>query len=1534
MLGSRWAITQCLLLIGIATGLLGCPFLGPGTDELFLVVSPTELNFGTSIDDAVLEVHKSNSTMPLGAIVVSSTAPWIVVDECTGIDDGCMSEGASDEVVIPIHLDRSRLEAGENSATIKVSANGAVTEVIPVTATALVVADFFTENRAAEPDDEVIFEDRSRTDVGWFITSYLWDFGDGITSTEKNPAPHRYFENGTYDVSLTVTASRSGQHITVTTTRDDYIIITEKIPPTAAFHASATDVFVFTPILFTNESTAGTAPITSYLWDFGDGETSTSENPQHAYEDIGTFTVSLTAFSTDGSDTETRVDYVTIRPVAPEADFEASDTAPAVNSPVQFTDLSDPGSADIETWQWDFGDGETSAAQNPVHVFETEGTFTVMLRVTTPHGTDSETKADYITTHIVAPVADFSADETRLLVDDSATFHDTSDDGSSTITNWQWNFGDGGTSDAPNPSHQYTAAGRYNVSLTVTTDHGVDSVVKDEYIAVFEPTALDRYIRNGDTSYDYTLAQTLPTSGAKVHIINLTSQTWRQGFVDKPVWNHYLVVVEPNILANDTALLFVSGGSSSNSAPTLSDGDTQALAALAVQTQSVTALIEQVPNQPLVFRDETRTRTEDEIIAYTFDKFIETGVEEWPALLPMVKSVVRAMDAIQDFDTQFSKQVEDFVITGASKRGWTTWLTAAADNRVVGIAPMVIDVLNMDEQMEHHFNVYGYYAEDIHDYVDFDIFDTFGTEAGDALLQIVDPFEYRERLDMPKYLIGASGDQFFLPDSAQFYVDQLLGETHLRYIPNTDHGLGGYSNVIAGLMPWYQSILDPAVVAPEVTWTVEAANRIRVHVDEEPLSAKLWFATSVDRDFRIDEELNAHDAPVWSSITLSPVGDGEFLGEVATPTDAWTGFFIELTMTSPYANPYVFTTEIRVTPDEYPVVTPFPPIVDFTVENDNTTPVAGTPVQFLDLTNTGTRPVIMMEWDFGDGETSTDQNPIHTYLEAGTYDVSLTVQTAYGTVTETKDDYITVIIFAPTADFSADPLVVTAGNDVQFTDMSTAGSAAITAWAWDFGDGQTSTDQNPVHAYAVEGDYDVSLTVTSDHGTDTATKSAYVEVNGLTALDTYIQKADATYAYELDSTGAGTYGGVPFEVHNIDLTSQTWRTAGEVDRPVWEHRLSLIVPGNLNSTTAILFINGGSNPGSFGTPDELMVATAVATRSVLALLSQVPNEPLTFTGDVFGPRTEDEIIAYTYAKFLDGGDDEWPLLFPMVKSAVRAMDTVQEYLEGEGTVIDDFIISGASKRGWTTWLTGAADDRVIGIAPIVIDFLNFLPSFDHHYSAYGAYSVEIEDYVNENVIQRFKTPRGLELLRLVDPYEYRDRLTMPKYIMTATGDEFFVIDSAQFYYHDLLGPKQMYSLPGSNHGMDDPHATNAGVGLATWSDAVIRGLDMPEVTWSIDENGLITAHTSETPTTALLLQATSNVRDFRHDLVGTSDWFGTTVASTGTNTYIAQVPEPASGYVAYYLYFEFTSGITGFSHRFSTEVHVLPEALPFTPPSK
>ena len=163
----------------------------------------------------------------------------------------------------------------------------------------------------------------------------------------------------------------------------------------------------------------------------------------------------------------------------------------------------------------------------------------------------------------------------------------------------------------------------------------------------------------------------------------------------------------------------------------------------------------------------------------------------------------------------------------------------------------------------------------------------------------------------------------------------------------------------------------------------------------------------------------------------------------------------------------------------------------------------------------------------------------------------------------------------------------------------------------------------------------------------------------------------------------------------------------------------------------------------------------------------VPNQPVVFKDDPeHKPRSEDDFIAYTWNKYLRTGDEKWPARLPMTKSAVRAMDAVTAFAatpEGGGSRVSRFVVSGASKRGWTTWTTAAVDQRVIAIAPAVIDMLNVEPSFIHHYRAYGAWSDAVKDYTEQGIMDWMGTPQFRALMKIEEPYEYRDRLTMPKY---------------------------------------------------------------------------------------------------------------------------------------------------------------------------
>ncbi len=428
-------------------------------------------------------------------------------------------------------------------------------------------------------------------------------------------------------------------------------------------------------------------------------------------------------------------------------------------------------------------------------------------------------------------------------------------------------------------------------------------------------TALDRYVFKPDPNYSYNLVKTVKGEGNTVFILEMTSQQWRTADeVDRPLWKHWLTIIQPDKVDTSTALLFINGGSNNGKVP---GGADPAFVSAAVGTHAVVADLRMIPNEPLIFKDEGKPRTEDEIIAYTWEKYLKTGDETWPLRLPMTKAAVRALDTITAFLGSAERgnvKVDKFIVAGGSKRGWTTWTTAAVDDRVVGIIPIVIDVLNNAKAMEHHYRAYGFWAPAIADYNH--IHEWAGTPEYAALMKIEDPYSYRDRLTMPKLIMNSTGDQYFLPDSSQFYYDDLKGEKYLRYVPNTKHDLKN-SDAPASLFSFFEALVTNRA-RPRFTWKFEKDGSITVETKDKPVEVKLWQATNPKaRDFRLDII-----GPAYKSSPLAAEKDGVYHARVAPPTEGYTAYFVEMTFPSGGKYPFKFTTGVRVTPDKLPFSLP------------------------------------------------------------------------------------------------------------------------------------------------------------------------------------------------------------------------------------------------------------------------------------------------------------------------------------------------------------------------------------------------------------------------------------------------------------------------------------------------------------------------------------------------------------------------------------------------------------------------------------
>ncbi|MCY4129452.1 MAG: PhoPQ-activated protein PqaA family protein [Gammaproteobacteria bacterium] len=429
--------------------------------------------------------------------------------------------------------------------------------------------------------------------------------------------------------------------------------------------------------------------------------------------------------------------------------------------------------------------------------------------------------------------------------------------------------------------------------------------------------SIDAYVAAKDRSFDWRASERILRDGYETVLIDMTSQRWlKKNEVDRQLWRHRLILTIPEELhSSDIAFLYISGGSNDET-PQRESRDL--VRQIALTTGTVVAELRHVPNQPLVFREDGEPRYEDNLIAYAWVQYLQSGDPTWLPRNAMVKSAVRAMDVISEFMRKYrdgKHQIHRFVVGGGSKRGWTTWLTGAMDRRVVAIVPIVIDVLNIDVSMRHHFAAYGYWAPSIGDYVNHGIMQRMGNDELKRIYDLVDPLRYVNRLDIPQFVVNASGDQFFLPDSAQFYWHHLLDQKYLRYVPNTNHGLGnsdGGESIAA-----FHFAVTRNIRLPELAWEYQNDHEVDVIFGTVPNTITLWQATNEDfRDFRIETFGPGYQATLRDTTALEPGSARRY--RVESPPVGWKAWYLEMSYDIGFVRPLKLSTEIRVTPDNLP----------------------------------------------------------------------------------------------------------------------------------------------------------------------------------------------------------------------------------------------------------------------------------------------------------------------------------------------------------------------------------------------------------------------------------------------------------------------------------------------------------------------------------------------------------------------------------------------------------------------------------------
>ncbi|MEO6722133.1 MAG: PhoPQ-activated protein PqaA family protein [Ferruginibacter sp.] len=348
------------------------------------------------------------------------------------------------------------------------------------------------------------------------------------------------------------------------------------------------------------------------------------------------------------------------------------------------------------------------------------------------------------------------------------------------------------------------------------------------------------------------------------------------------------------------------------------------------------------------------------------------------------------------------------------------------------------------------------------------------------------------------------------------------------------------------------------------------------------------------------------------------------------------------------------------------------------------------------------------------------------------------------------------------------------------------------------------------------------------------------------ALEKYIARGDTAYKWQAANVVTNEQG----RFYEVTLLSQTWHKIN------WTHRLMIYFPKNaLYPNTLVLVLRHIYNRNA-GLASLKFISDSTGTPS--AFLYDIPNQPL------FNGKEEDDLQAYTFSRYIHTGDESWPILFPMVKSVTRAMDAIQDLaVKEEKSTVSKFIIAGHSKRGHTAWLAAAVDSRIKGIIPMAIDVLNAPMQLPHHLKAFGKFSTPSEEATQ--FLAELKKPLGNSLIQMIDPYSYKERLTLPKLIVSATNDEYFPSDALNLYWDGLKGTKSILYLSNASHvrADSDPRINPTAFAFVR---AIANGGALPQFSWKWKRSKQrlkLIIDTDTTATRAVLWQASSQSKDFR-----------------------------------------------------------------------
>jgi len=471
------------------------------------------------------------------------------------------------------------------------------------------------------------------------------------------------------------------------------------------------------------------------------------------------------------------------------------------------------------------------------------------------------------------------------------------------------------------------------------------------------------FVQHEDGAYKYELQSQKETNNLNIKTYILDSQKWpieADNDIASTTWRHKLVIYIPKSVIHNQAMFYVSGGYSTDiSGQAIFSPSKEELdfANIAIDNQAPVVVIEDIPNQYLLIN--SIPKKEDQILAFTYKKVMEDPMKNayLAGHLPMVKSIIKGMDASQTILAEHGLNIRSFVMVGASKRGWAAWLAALEDERVSAIIPVVIDILNVQKNINHICNSYKNHCPPaLRDYKAEGVTNSIDSSAFANLMEIEDPFnylnlsQYIKQASIPKYIINTSGDDFYAPDSSKFYFKALSGNNYIRYLPAAMHYFAG--NPISDSLN-NMKLLNEAVnnyfyfhlnhiPLPNVSWRV-ATNKISIDSSLKPEKIKLWTAHNDDeRDFRF---LNSYSKlhlgikaawiyaakylPFSISVCDTCYEEREVISnciansachidvDLPIAKKGWQSSFVELHYNIKDRE-FIITTEVNISPDTYP----------------------------------------------------------------------------------------------------------------------------------------------------------------------------------------------------------------------------------------------------------------------------------------------------------------------------------------------------------------------------------------------------------------------------------------------------------------------------------------------------------------------------------------------------------------------------------------------------------------------------------------